>query len=70
MMEIVPLAFDSMGTRSMATFVRTGDTSLVIDPGVALAPARYGLPPHKKEINRMLDHWDRIKKQQIRRISL
>jgi len=33
MMEIVPLAFDSMGTRSMATFVRTGDTSLVIDPG-------------------------------------
>ncbi|MHC1637341.1 MAG: MBL fold metallo-hydrolase, partial [Candidatus Nezhaarchaeales archaeon] len=30
---------------------------LMIDPGVALAPYRYGLPPHPIEIKRLNDMW-------------
>ena len=45
-MKIKPVASDSMGTRSMATYVETKDVKIFIDPGVALGPSRYGLPPH------------------------
>ncbi|MFH8132453.1 MAG: hypothetical protein QW321_02505, partial [Candidatus Aenigmatarchaeota archaeon] len=59
-MEIVPIAFDSLGTRSMATFVETKDVKILIDPGVSLAPVRYGLPPHALELKRLDEHWERI----------
>ncbi len=61
-MDIIPLAADSMGTRSMAIFVKTTDCSILIDPAVALGPRRYRLPPHPKEIERMDGHWKKIKK--------
>lgn len=61
-MEIIPVAFDSLGTRSMATFVRTKAVSIFIDPAVALGPSRYGLPPHKLEIKRKTEHWQEIKR--------
>ncbi len=61
-MKIVPLAYDSMGVRSMATFVETKDIKIVIDPSVSLAPSRYGLPPHQIEIERMYELWNEIKK--------
>ena len=61
-MKIVPLASDSMGTRSMATFVETKDCNMLIDPGVALGPSRYGLPPHPIEMERMDVHWRNIKR--------
>lgn len=51
-MNIVPLAFDSLGVRSMATFVET-DLRIMIDPGLDLAPLRYGLPPSKTELERV-----------------
>jgi len=51
-MKIVPLAFDSMGVRSTATFVET-DLKILIDPGVSFAPLRYGLPPTKVELARV-----------------
>lgn len=51
-----------MGTRSMATFVETQDAKILMDPGVALGPSRYGLPPHKLEVQRMEEHWEKIKK--------
>jgi hypothetical protein len=35
-MAVEPLSFDSMGTRSMCTYVETGDVRIVIDPGVSL----------------------------------
>jgi len=60
MIEVEPIAFDSMGTRSMATLVRTGDLTVLIDPGVSLAPIRYGLPPHPIEVERMEEHHDAI----------
>jgi predicted metallo-beta-lactamase superfamily hydrolase len=48
-MQIIPLAADSMGVRSMATFVETRHVRLLIDPGATLAERRFGLPPHPLE---------------------
>jgi predicted metallo-beta-lactamase superfamily hydrolase len=61
-MKIIPLAADSMGTRSMATFIETKDTKILIDPSVALGPHRYGLEPHPLELERLDEHWKYIKK--------
>ena len=46
--RVLPLAFESFGVRSMATFVETDDLKLVIDPGSALGP-RFNLSPHALE---------------------
>jgi len=51
-----------MGTRSMATFIETKNISIFIDPGVALGPSRYGLPPHPLEINKLNEDWKEIVK--------
>ena len=59
--RIVPLAFDSLGVRSMATFVETDDLKVLIDPGVALAPVRYGLEPHPLEWQRLDEAWEAIR---------
>lgn len=58
--EVKLLAYDSMGVRSMATVIETKDLRLMIDPGVALAPYRYGLPPHPLEIKRLNEAWNAI----------
>jgi predicted metallo-beta-lactamase superfamily hydrolase len=60
-MNIKPLAFESMGTRGMATSVVTKDCIILIDPGVNLASQRFGLPPHPLEVERKKDHWAKIK---------
>jgi predicted metallo-beta-lactamase superfamily hydrolase len=59
-MRILPLAFDSLGTRGMATFVETADIKILIDPGVALAPNRNGYTPHPIELQRMGEQWKDI----------
>jgi len=59
-MKIIPLASDSLGTRSMCTFVETDSISILIDPGVALGPRRFRLPPHPIEYERLREHRDRI----------
>lgn len=61
-MDIVPLAAESLGTRSMATWVgcRNERVTILIDPGVSLAKKRFGLKPHILEVERNLDHWARI----------
>jgi len=51
-MEIKPLAFDSLGVRSAATFVQT-DKKILVDPGADVGPKRYGLPPSTTELNRL-----------------
>jgi len=60
-LEVTPLAFESLGTRSMATLVKAKKLKILLDPGVALAPRRYGLPPHPVELSRMREHWERIR---------
>jgi len=62
-MEIIPLASESLGVRSMATYIQTRDTGIVIDPGVSLCPNRFGLPPHEKEERRREDLWRRVKEK-------
>lgn len=49
-MKVVPLAFESLGVRSMATFVET-DQKILIDPGTSIAPKRFGYPPWKNEFD-------------------
>ena len=60
-MNITPLAFESMGVRSMCTHVLTDDINLVIDPAVSLAPSRFGLPPHTVEEEAKEVLWGRVK---------
>lgn len=59
-MKVVPLAAESLGVRSMATYVECGGTGLLIDPGAALAPSRYGLPPAPEEWEALRRANDRI----------
>lgn len=61
-MKVLPVAFDSLGARSMATYVETKDIKVFIDPAVSLSPDRYSLPPHKVEIDRHKKLWEDIKK--------
>jgi predicted metallo-beta-lactamase superfamily hydrolase len=49
-----------MGIRSMATLVETKDLRMIIDPAAAVAPRRYGLPPHRKELETLEGFWRRI----------
>jgi len=57
--EVIPLASDSLGVRSMATLVKTKDVRVAIDPDAALGPSRYGLPPHQKELE-ALAHYTEV----------
>ena len=59
-MRVMPLAAESLGVRSMATYVEVGDTAILIDPGATLAPARYGLPPAGAEWEALRRANDRI----------
>ena len=59
-MNVVPLAADSLGVRSMATYVECGQTQVLIDPGAALAPNRFGLPPADEEWEALKRANDRI----------
>jgi len=46
--RIVPVGFESLGVRSMCTFVETSDVRVLIDAGVALGP-RFRKLPHPRE---------------------
>ncbi|MEM4970428.1 MAG: hypothetical protein QXE01_04160 [Sulfolobales archaeon] len=52
-MKIVPIAEESLGVRSVAMYVETDDLRILLDPGISLAPRRFGLPPHPREIRRV-----------------
>jgi len=58
--NVVPLAADSLGVRSMATYVECGQTRVLIDPGAVLAPNRFGLPPADEEWEALRRANDRI----------
>lgn len=72
-MRIVPLAADSMGARSMATYVETKDCNILIDPNVRLAPKRFDLPPHPSEKKRRAEMWrlirDKARKVRVLTVS-
>ena len=54
-MKVIPLAADSLGVRSMATYVECGETRILIDPGASLGASRFNLPPSDEE-------WDALKR--------
>lgn len=47
--RLIPLAAESLGVRSMCTYVETSDVRILLDAGVSLCPYRFGLPPHPVE---------------------
>jgi hypothetical protein len=53
--RIVPLAAESLGVRSMCTYVETSDLKILLDAGVSLCPKRFGLPPHPIEFKAIVD---------------
>ncbi|HSE06416.1 MAG TPA: hypothetical protein VLK35_19875 [Methylomirabilota bacterium] len=59
-MNVVPLAAESLGVRSMATYVECGETRVLIDPGATLAPNRFGLVPAEEEWEALRRANDRI----------
>jgi uncharacterized protein len=60
-MKIVPLAFESMGVRSMATFIET-DQEILVDPGTSIAPKRFGFPPWKDEFDALHENRAHLQK--------
>ena len=59
-LSIIPLAAESLGVRSVATYVECGDTRVLIDPGASLGASRYGLPPAEEEWEALRRANDRI----------
>ncbi len=59
-MKVIPLAAESLGVRSMATYVECGRSRILIDPGAALGPTRFGLPPADREWEALKRANDRI----------
>jgi predicted metallo-beta-lactamase superfamily hydrolase len=47
--KISPIAEESLGIRSMCTYVETLDTKMLLDAGCSLASKRLGYVPHPKE---------------------
>ncbi|WP_297057278.1 MBL fold metallo-hydrolase [Thermosulfurimonas sp.] len=52
-MRVEILAAESLGVRSMAVEVECSGVRILIDPGAALGPRRYGLPPDRLELERL-----------------
>lgn len=65
-MKIVPLAAESLGVRSMATYVEAPGASILIDPGATLAPSRFNLPPSDEEWEALRRANDRISAYAVR----
>src|SRR5712664_4902518 len=59
-MKVIPLAAESLGVRSMATYVEAGRTGILIDPGAALAASRFNLPPADEEWEALRRANDRV----------
>jgi uncharacterized protein len=60
-LKILPLAFESLGVSSMATFIET-DQKILIDPGTSLGPKRFGFPPWKTEFEALYETRANIQK--------
>ena len=49
-MQLTILGTESLGVRCLCCVIEINDRKIVIDPGVALGPKRYGLAPHPLEV--------------------
>jgi len=57
-----PLAEESLGVRSMFTFVETKNTKILLDVSTSLAPKRLGYPPHPREYKALVECRERTDK--------
>ena len=69
-MKVVPLGAESLGVRSMATYVEVAGRGILIDPGATLAPSRFGLPPADEEWQALRRVNDRISAYALRAESI
>jgi predicted metallo-beta-lactamase superfamily hydrolase len=53
--KVTPLAAESLGVRSMCTYVETPDLRILLDAGVSLCPNRFGFPPHPQEFQAIIE---------------
>ena len=60
--RVTPLAAESLGVRSMCTYVETPDVKVLLDAGASLGPSRWGLPPHPREYRALAECRERISK--------
>jgi len=60
--RVVPLADESLGVRSMCTYVETPGIKVLLDAGVSLGPNRFGFPPHPREYEAIAECRERIAK--------
>jgi predicted metallo-beta-lactamase superfamily hydrolase len=58
--KVVPLAEESLGVRSMCTFVETPDVRILLDAGVSLGPIRFGFSPHPREYEALAECRKRV----------
>ena len=58
--RVTPLAAESLGVRSMCTYVETPDVKILLDAGASLGPSRWGLPPHPREYKALAKCRERI----------
>jgi len=58
--KVLPLAFESLGVRSMCTYIETPDIRVLLDAGVSLGPKRYGLRPHPIEYKALKESREKI----------
>ncbi|TFH11089.1 MAG: hypothetical protein E4H14_01350 [Candidatus Thorarchaeota archaeon] len=58
--EVIPIAAESLGVRSLCTMVRTPDVSILLDPSAALAK-RFNLEPHPLEYKTLKETLDEIR---------
>jgi len=59
--SVIPIADESLGVRSMCTFVETPNVGVLIDPGVSLG-SRFFTLPHPLEYEALKENRDRIEK--------
>jgi predicted metallo-beta-lactamase superfamily hydrolase len=60
--KVTPIAEESLGVRSMSTYIETHDTKILLDAGASLAPRRNGYPPHPREYQVLAEARKRITK--------
>jgi predicted metallo-beta-lactamase superfamily hydrolase len=52
--KVTPIAFESLGVRSMCTYIETRNIRMLIDPGASLG-FRYGKMPHPLEYRSLME---------------
>ena len=57
--KAMPIAAESLGVRSMCTYIETPDLRVLLDAGVSLCPYRFRLPPHPKEFEAIKEAIDK-----------